>query len=358
MRRPLAGDRPPILSPRLGVVILLGFAVVLGACQDRAPVVLTQFRAFGTQFELSLVGATPAQVERARADIAQALGALEREWSPHGEHMQRVNRLLGRGETFVPPPSVLRLIRLGQTIESETAGLVNLGSGWLTQVWGFTNGRAEPQPPPRESLTAWIAHVPSLCRVEINGLSVRAQDPLLRLDLTPIARAQAIDLGIQRLRVLGIRHALIQTPYERRALGERSGQPWWVPLLHPGGSMVLALVPLRGDEALATVAEDDRFFVYRGRRYHDILDPRTGQPASGLRRVVVLDQETTRATIAARALFIAGPDAWRPLARRLRVRYALLIERGGRVQVTAPLHARLERLDPSVEIEVVELQTP
>ncbi|QIK38756.1 FAD:protein FMN transferase [Caldichromatium japonicum] len=359
MRRPLAGDRLTALGRRLGRGVLLGLLALLGACQDRAPVVLAQFRALGTQFEVRLVGATPDQVERARGIIAQALGVLEHEWSPQGENMQRVNQLLSRGETFVPPPSVLRLIRLGQIIESETEGLVNLGNGGLTRLWGFAGEPAANQhPPSQRQLDAWVRHVPSLRAIESDGLRVRSSDPNLLLDLAPIVRAQAIDLVIHRLKGLGMRHVLVQTPYEQRALGERSGQPWRVPILHPGGSSVLAILPLRGDEALATVSEYDRSFIDRGQRYHDLLDPRTGQPARGLRLVAVLDQEATRATVVARALFIAGPRDWQRLALDLGTHRVLLIDAGGQVWVSPRLAERLEPLDPSAAVTIVDPVAP
>ncbi len=344
---------------RLGRWVVIAGVWVLGACYERAPVILTRLQAFATQIDINLVGVTPAQAEHAQALIAQAFGLWEAEWSDQGASMQRVNRFLAQGEPFVPPPSVLRLIRLGQAIESETQGLVNLGSGRLNQLWGFTGGkRSQPHLPSQRQIEAWVRHVPSMSAIEIDGLRVCSHDPALQLDLRPIARAQAIDRVTQRLRRLGIRHALIQTPHEQRALGERSGQPWRVPILYPGGSSVLAILPLRGDEALATVSEYDRSFLIAGQRYHDLLDPRTGQPARGLRLVAVLEQEATRAAVVARALFIAGPQDWQRLALALGARRVLVIDATDRIQLSSALAERLERLDPQPTQTIVASQTP
>jgi len=354
-----------VLSPSTVVrlartcTLLLVLSLTLTGCRDKAPVMLSRFTAFETQVDVSLVAVTRDQAERATALVAQDFTYLERDWASDGEAMERVNRLLAQGDPFVPPPSVLRLVRLGQTLESESEGLVNLSIGRLVQLWGFdTATTASRHPPKRERISDLVAAAPSMSAITIEGLTLRGSNPTLSLDLTPIARAQAIDLAIRHLKDLGVRNALVQAGSELRALGERSGQPWRVPVLRPSGSAVLAIVPLRGDEAMATVAEHDRSFTDRGRLYHAILDPRTGRPATGARSVTVLSAETTHAAAAARALFIAGPTDWRRLAGHLGVRQALLVDAEGRLHLTPAMAERLERVDADEPVAIVEPEWP
>ncbi|MBK1654644.1 FAD:protein FMN transferase [Allochromatium vinosum] len=339
--------------------LLLVLSLTLTGCRDKAPVMLSRFTAFETQVDVSLVAVTRDQAERAAALVAQDFACLERDWASDGEAMERVNRLLAQGDPFVPPPSVLRLVRLGQTLESESEGLVNLSIGRLVRLWGFDTATiASRHPPERERISDLVAAAPSMSAITIEGLTLRGSNPTLSLDLTPIARAQAIDLAIRHLKDLGVRNALVQAGSELRALGERSGQPWRVPVLRPSGSAVLAIVPLRGDEAMATVAEHDRSFTDRGRLYHAILDPRTGRPATGARSVTVLSAETTHAAAAARALFIAGPTDWRRLAGHLGVQQALLVDAEGRLHLTPAMAERLERVDADEPVAIVEPEWP
>lgn len=339
--------------------LLLVLSLTLAGCRDKAPVMLSRFTAFETEVDVSLVAVTREQAERAAALVAQDFYYLDRDWASDGEAMERVNRLLAQGEPFVPPPSVMRLVRLGQTLESESGGLVNLGLGRLVRLWGFDSATvASRRPPARERISALVAAAPSMSAITIEGLTLRGGNPALSLDLTPIARSQAIDLAIQHLKDLGVRNALIQAGGELRVLGERSGQPWRIPVLRPSGSAVLAIVPLRGDEALATVAEHDRSFTDRGRLYHSILDPRTGWPATGARSVTILSEETTHAVAAARALFVAGPEDWRHLAGRLGVQQALLVDTEGRLHLTPAMAERLELVDANEPVAIVEPEWP
>ncbi|BCU05409.1 FAD:protein FMN transferase [Allochromatium tepidum] len=348
-----------LVRPARVLPLLLVLSLTLVACRDKAPVMLSRFTAFETQVDVSLVAVTRDQAERAAALVAQDFAYLERDWASDGEAMERVNRLLAQGEPFVPPPSVRRLVRLGQTLEVESEGLVDLGLGRLVRLWGFDSAsESVRRPPTGERISALVAAAPSMASIEIEGLTLRGRDPALSLDFSPIARSQAIDLAIRHLKDLGVRNALIQAGGELRAIGERSGQPWRIPVLRPSGSAVLAIVPLRGDEALATLGEQERAFTDRGRLYHAILDPRTGRPAIGARSVTVLSTETTHAAVAARALFIAGPKDWRRLAARLGVRQALLVDAEGRLHMTPAMAGRLELVDVDEPIEIVEPEWP
>lgn len=100
----------------LALLLLLALvSLTLTACRDKAPVVLTQFTAFATQVDVNLIAVTRQQAEHAAALVKQDFAYLDRDWSHHGEAMTRVNRLLATGQPFVPPPSVLRLVRLAQS---------------------------------------------------------------------------------------------------------------------------------------------------------------------------------------------------------------------------------------------------
>ncbi|MTW22512.1 FAD:protein FMN transferase [Allochromatium palmeri] len=346
---------PSILfRPARSIVLLLALSLTLSACRDRAPVTLSHFAAFGGQVDLSLVAVTSEQAEQAAAHVAQDFAYLERDWSSQGEAMARVNRLLAQSEPFVPPPSIVPLVRLGQSLESRSEGLVNLGLGRLVALWGFESGAPGGSLPASERITALVEASPSMASIQIEGLTLKGTNPALSLDLEPIALSRAIDLAIEHLKDLGVRNALLQSGRELRAIGERSGQPWRIPVRRPSGSAVLAIVPLRGDEALASISEQDRAFTYRGQLYHAILDPRTGWPANGVRLVTVMSGETVQAAAAARALFIAGPAAWPRVAGRLGVQHALLVDAEGRLHMTPAMAERLELVDAEESVEIAE----
>jgi thiamine biosynthesis lipoprotein len=104
---------------------------------------------------------------------------------------------------------------------------------------------------------------------------------------------------------------------------------------------VIASIDVSGDESVFTSGDYERFFESGGRRYHHIIDPRTGYPAMGTRSVTVVCSNGAVADAAATALFVAGPDKWPAIAESMGVDQVMLIASDGRVQMTASMEKRI-----------------
>ncbi len=335
---------------------LLAVPLLLAACREKTPVILTRFDAFGAQVDVNLVGVSQDQAKQASAIIEQDFAYLERDWSTAGSGpMQRVNRLLASGEPFVAPPSILPLVGLGKSFEVRSDGLYNPAIGRLIRLWGFADGPPGNHPPPTaEQIARLVAAAPSMRQVNSDGLMLVGKNPSLGLDFNAIAKGYAVDLAMLHLKDLGIHNALIQAGGALRAIGERSGQPWRIPIRRASGSGVFAILSIRGDESIVTTAEYDRNFIFKGKLYHSVIDPRTGWPANRTRCVTILHNDATTAAAAATALFVAGPEEWQRIAARMGIRAALLIDTEGRVHMTQAMADRIELVDRQQEIEIAD----
>ncbi|WP_295405715.1 FAD:protein FMN transferase [uncultured Thiocystis sp.] len=334
------------------LLIVLIVLLALTACKDRSPVIVTRFTAFGTQVDVSLVGVGKAQAKQATDRIEQDFAYLERDWHAWNPGpMTRVNRLLATGQPFVAPPSMLPLVRLSKTLAARSDGLFNPAIGYLMELWGFQDDRLGSRPPPSPDRIARLVKAnPTMAQIDIDGLDLRGHNAALSLDFNAIAKSHAIDLSIRQLMETGIDNALIQAGGHLRAIGDRAGQPWRIPIRRPNGSGVFAILPIRGNESVATIAEYDRNFLFEGTLYHDVIDPRTGSPAQETRAVTVIHDDATTAAAAATALFIAGPKDWHRIAVNMGVRDVLLMDRQGRVRMNPAMAERIERVDDQDEI--------
>lgn len=337
---PSIGPRHRLLT--WGICLLL---LTLTGCREKAPVISKRFTAFGSAVDISLVEVPSGQANRAAGLIAADFAQLESEWrAGHDGPLIRVNRLLKTGDRFIAPPSLIPLIEQARTFESQSDGLFNPAIGGLMALWGFDETTPPSRPPPANAeIARLVAARPSMTQIDIAGLELRGRNPALELNLLAIARSRAVDIAIEHLRDLGIHNALIQAGGDLRAIGDRSGQPWRITIRRANGSGVFAILPLHGDESVATVADYDRNFIFANTLYHAILDPRTGRPAEGFRAVTVVHRTAATAAAAAAALFVAGPADWERIGRRMDVDSALLMERSGKVRMT-PAMAR--RVDP------------
>jgi len=120
----------------------------------------------------------------------------------------------------------------------------------------------------------------------------------MKIDRGALIKGLALD-GIQRSwQSAGIENALADLGTSS-ILGmgvNAEGEPWQIGIRNPRGegrSDLIAVLPL-DHEVLSSSGDDERFFIYDRRRYHHLIDPRTGYPAeTGLASVtVILPMET------------------------------------------------------------------
>lgn len=137
------------------------------------------------------------------------------------------------------------------------------------------------------------------------------------LDLGGIAKGYAVDRAVAALRAWGIRHALVNAGGDLFALGRSpDGDAWRVGVQSPTDpGRIVATLRLE-DEAVATSGDYRQFFDHAGRRYHHLLDPRTGEPRrSAVRSVTVAAASCMSADAGATAVFgCTAPEAARILA--------------------------------------------
>ena len=83
----------------------------------------------------------------------------------------------------------------------------------------------------------------------------------------------------------------------------------------PGGSS-FASVAL-SDATFSTSGDYERFFIKDGRRFHHILDPDRGEPATGCRSVTIVSDRAVLADGLSTGVFVLGPAKGMALIERL-----------------------------------------
>lgn len=139
---------------------------------------------------------------------------------------------------------------------------------------------------------------------------------------------------------LGIRHAFVNAGGDLKALGRKHGKLWEIAVRHPRDrENVLALLPV-SNTCVVTSGDYERFFDYEGKRYHHIIDPRTGYPSEGCISATVVAPDAAFADALATALCVLGPDQGLALVERLPRVEALVVGMDGSVRATRGLGGR------------------
>jgi thiamine biosynthesis lipoprotein len=130
----------------------------------------------------------------------------------------------------------------------------------------------------------------------------------VRINLGGIAKGYTVERGVEILREYGVRHGRVTAGGDTRLLGDRRGKPWMVGVRDPREEgRVTVTIPLEG-EAISTSGDYERFFLQDGKRYHHILQPATGEPASGIRSATVVGPDAVITDALSTSVFVMGVD--------------------------------------------------
>jgi len=123
----------------------------------------------------------------------------------------------------------------------------------------------------------------------------------------------------------GIRDYVVDGGGDMRFATSSPDRPWRIAVEHPrrAGQALGTLSLTTG--AVATSGDYQWFFERDGVRFHHILDPAIGRPASRSVSATVLAERAVDADALATGLFVMGPDAGITLAERLPGVEALII---------------------------------
>jgi thiamine biosynthesis lipoprotein len=319
----------------------------LGGCYPDRPVYTDRFLAFGTLVDITIVGASQQQAQEAARAVEEDFLKMHEAWHAWNPGpLGRTNEQLAIGIQFPAPPMILPLVKSGQALSARSRHLFNPAVGQLIDAWGFHDDNPEGhQPPPDAMIQELVLNNPRMSDIRIEGINLQSSNPSVKLDFGAFGKGYGIDLAVKHLKELGIKNAILNTGGDLRAFGSRNGIPWNIAIRRPDGAGVIATTKVSGDESIFTSGDYERYFSWRGKRYHHIIDPRTGYPAEGTRSVTVIHPDSTTADAAATALFVAGPDMWHEIARDMGIEFVMLIDAAGAIHMSPEMEQRLELLD-------------
>lgn len=345
------------MRPWLPLLLSLLLPVLLGGCLNIShPAHSERIHAFGTIIEVTIVNKTRKEAAADIQAIRELFEQLHRDWHAWNKGpLQDINQALAQGQQHQVPADLLPLIRLSIPLAVASNHLFNPAIGQLINLWGFQgNKKGCDQLPSPEQITALVQQNPRMTDLRLDGDRISSSNPAVKLDFGAVGKGYGIDLAMNKLKALGVEHALINAGGDLRAIGSRDGRPWRIGVKHPDGS-ILASLEVQGDQGVFTSGSYERQYQCNGQSYHHIIDPRSGQPARGSAQVTVIHPDASTADAAATAIFIAGPKDWEGVARSMGVRMVALLDDEGRLLVTPEMEQRLKLLKPPREVKVVDL---
>jgi thiamine biosynthesis lipoprotein len=240
----------------------------------------------------------------------------------------------GRGGA-IESPELGEILLVAERVYRLSGGLFDPTIGKVSRLWSFGEGGEVPPADSLEQALGWVG----LDRF----LNDRRRGPYV-LDLGGVAKGYAVELASKKLIGLGFKSAIISAGGDMRLVGKHpDGKPWRIAIRHPRrGDAFVGYLRLQ-DAAVATSGDYERCFFIDGKRYHHILDPRTGMPGGRSTSVTVVGEEGTLCDALATALFLAGHVEGAGIIEALPgIGAVFVFAEGESVRVTPGLESRFE----------------
>lgn len=208
-------------------------------------------------------------------------------------------------EPVVAGDELFRLIQRSLEISAQTDGAFDITYDSVGQHYDFRNRER----PDAETVAATKALIDYRLVVldKPDGTVSYAADGV-RINLGGIAKGYVVECGVELLRRAGVEHAVVTAGGDSRLLGDRRGQPWMVGIRDPRVDGEVAITVPLADEAISTSGDYERYFEEDGVRYHHIISPRSGDPASGVHSATVFGPDAVLTDALSTSVFVMGVD--------------------------------------------------
>ena len=262
-------------------------------------------------------------------------------WRPDSE-ISRVNAAAGKAPVKVSAET-LEVVK-----ESLHAGDISKGTFDITfeslhGLWKFDQD-LDPHPPTDAQVKEKIGNVGyKHVQVDAAASTIFIDHAGTQIGLGGIAKGYAVDRAAAVLDKAKIKSFFVQAGGDLFTRGRKpDGTEWQTGIRDPRGAedKFFALLPV-SDHSFSTAGDYERFYVVGDKRYHHIIDPRTGYPATACRSVTIWAPTAFLADEIDDAVFILGPKEGLELVESLDGVGAVIVDAKNNLWVSKRLEGKL-----------------
>ena len=305
--------------------------------------------AMGTELRFSAytndeTGAVAA-MEKAFAEINR-LETMMTTWKPDSE-ISRINANAGIAPVAVSDET-LEVFEMAQRASKLSGGAFDITFYAMHGLWKFDEDLEKKVPPAAEVKKRMALIDYRKLQVDAKKKTVFLTQKGMGISLGGIAKGYAVDRAAAVLKRAGFGDAIVQAGGDLLCAGSKDGNPWKAGIRDPRGDRndsfaMIALI----DSAFSTAGDYERFFFLDGKRYHHIIDPKTGNPATKSRSVTIYAPTALLADALDDAVFILGWQKGIALIDSLPEDVgAVVVDDHGQVHVSKRVQGRVTILHP------------
>jgi thiamine biosynthesis lipoprotein len=297
--------------------------------------------------------------EKADQAFAAAYAEIRRiedlmtDWEHPGQppsDVVRINAAAGKTAAVPVADETLQVVEASLDMSRRSEGAFDITYAAMRGLWKFDEDLDKRIPPQAEiERRRQLINYRDVI-VDPKKHTVRLRRAGMKLGLGGIAKGYAVDRCSEVLRRFGFENFMVQAGGDLFVSGSKGSAPWMVGVRDPRGGprAIIAKMAIR-DHAFSTAGDYERAFVLDGKRYHHIIDPKTGYPATASRGVTIFAPTAFLADALDDAVFILGPQRGMALVDSYPGCSVMIVDAANKVWVSKALEGRLERTGQPTE---------
>ncbi len=262
-------------------------------------------------------------------------------WRPDAE-LSRVNAAAGKSPVAVSPET-FDIVKESIHASDISEGAFDITFESLHGLWKFDQD-LDPHPPTDAQIRAKLPLVGYRhIHLDDAARTVYLDQAGTKISLGGIAKGYAVDRAAKVLREAGLTSFYVQAGGDLYAAGTKpDGSEWSAGIRDPRGpeGRYFAVIALR-DHAFSTAGDYERSYLIDGKRYHHIIDPKTGRPATASRSVTIYAPTALLADEIDDAVFILGPEKGMKLVESIDGVGAVIVDAKNDVHVSKRIQEAL-----------------
>lgn len=293
------------------------------------------FSAFGTMNSISISGdRDPSILEYIKKRMMQMHHCFSF-FDPQSE-IGQINQQAGKHPVAVSEDT-FRLLSLAMGYVKETKKAFDVTAGAMSELW--RNAIRSSILPSEAEIASCRAHC-DIRKLELDEAHGTAflREKGMKLDLGGIVKGYAADQARSMLQMQGVQNAQINFGGTVVVIGRMQKVGIQNPFQKTGIPMVS--IPLK-NKAIVTSGSYEQCFFHEGKRFHHIIDPRTGKPScSGVLSVSLIGDKAVELDALATGICCLGQRAGMSIVRKHGIS-AIFVTDNGSVQITPELQGQV-----------------
>ncbi len=334
--------------------IFLTICIVLISCSKFQKPGLSEDFLMGTVIMQKVYGKNADQAIKA---VNKKIADIERLMTINapGGDVNKINEFAGR-ELVKVDKDTLYVLKKAWEFSNLSRGTFDVTVGKVVKMWGiFTDNPRVPNVSEIIDALGFINYNDIIIDESKSMVGLKTNGQVI--DLGAIAKGFAGDEAIRLYKEYGIKSAFVNLGGNVVVLGNKpDGSPWRIGIQNPQTQQndYIGIINV-SDKAVVTSGDYERYFEKEGKRYHHIIDPKTGYPSdSDLMSSTIVTELSVDADALSTATFVMGLDKALAFVESLDNVEGIFITKENKIYVTHGLKDNFVFEDESKVFEYVE----